>query len=1340
MGQLGRGGMAVVHRVRDRSSGQELALKQLLPAHGGDQRGTVAALFEREFQTLAQLRHPHVIAVYDYGLLSDSSPYYTMELLDGGDLRERAPIPWREACDLFFEVCSSLALLHSRRLLHRDVSPRNIRCTRDGHAKLIDFGAMAPMSAGGGDVVGTPAFVAPETVHRLATDARTDLFSVGVTLYHALTGELPYAARNFAEATAAWGSKVAPPSSLTPEIPASLDDLVLALISAEPALRPSSAFEVMQQLLAISGRKADETSAVSAAYLATPTLVGREAALQQFREQLLRSRLARGGALVVTGPTGVGRSRFLDACVLEAKTLGFTVLRATAGHAHTPAATAHALTRHLLEALPPSEARAIAPELLAPAGDGGEQRAELKDFAGVALDKHALQRALVSTWLRVSQQRPLVLAVDDVHRIDATSAAALAALLDKSRRAGIFVLFSADSSESASGAQSALARRCERLVLDALSQQQTHQLLGSVFGDVSNLEMLAREIFEVAQGNPRQTLDLAQYLVDRGTVRYSAGTWSLPRRLSEADLPRSLSEAMRARVDALSSEARWLVDAQALAFHPSVRDQDYHALLPGVVSQQIERAIAELLSCGAVICEGSSYRLANRSWVAALQSTLTPDRAQKCQRALAALYQPNDRVAFIYHAFAGGLEHEGHEALAALNAGYAVKLDQEEVHAQNVGKMMQCYPRAFESAARANVSRRALNELRRWNLGGSTTVEEAGYPESADAWREQLVHDSGLDLYRADTDHSDPMQRLMRALQGAQERYLATPETERVYTVEESLRLLAEYVVFGIALGARCHLTELLRGLPELLEPFIALSPLLEAIWNNARATRANRVDGNLELSRKLWLEVLQKLDAMDEQSSLSYVKAIANAVAFGIGNAEAQLGLPTATSWADRIEKDPYQRISALQLRRIVRLEQGDWKGAERLRREAEVLTLQTRVPQMFHDLIYHELLACANGGNLAGVQEALERIRPLAARHEGWQANLLYAEACFERVRGDHAEVARKCQQCITLTVPTADGRSRDLLTWLAAEGELSEAYLALNESALAHKVAAEALARWQALGGGVSIELEKPLALAEAKLGLPGGGERLDALIAFQTERGVTGLRMGLLYEARARIAIWQRDAAAFERYAELAAREYRHGAGSALGARYDRLLNEAARNGLHARKSLADFASNTDSSVFSSREYDSVVLRSIVSSTDATERAQAALELICAARGAFSGHLFLRSASGLTLSASRGDGTLAPDASAVEAFLLRAQDREDALDDMATGELPATEAPVTMLEVGTLRYDLLLLSCVVDDEHRIAGVAAIAANDNAFDAVKQAQLLGTLAQHLLETGSS
>ena len=99
-----------------------------------------------------------------------------MELLDGGDLVERSPLPWKDACRVLFDVCSCLALLHSRRLLHRDVSPRNVRCTADGQAKLIDFGAMAVMGHSR-QVVGTPAFVAPEALHRLALDGRTDLYS-----------------------------------------------------------------------------------------------------------------------------------------------------------------------------------------------------------------------------------------------------------------------------------------------------------------------------------------------------------------------------------------------------------------------------------------------------------------------------------------------------------------------------------------------------------------------------------------------------------------------------------------------------------------------------------------------------------------------------------------------------------------------------------------------------------------------------------------------------------------------------------------------------------------------------------------------------------------------------------------------------------------------------------------------------------------------------------------------------------------------------------------------------------------------------------------------------------
>ena len=121
-GVLGRGGMACVYLATDLVAGRKVALKELQLASNHD-RASITALFEREFHTLSQLTHPRVIAVYDYGV-STRGPYYTMELLDGGDLRDRAPVPWRQACALFFDVCSSLALLHSRRLLHRDISPR----------------------------------------------------------------------------------------------------------------------------------------------------------------------------------------------------------------------------------------------------------------------------------------------------------------------------------------------------------------------------------------------------------------------------------------------------------------------------------------------------------------------------------------------------------------------------------------------------------------------------------------------------------------------------------------------------------------------------------------------------------------------------------------------------------------------------------------------------------------------------------------------------------------------------------------------------------------------------------------------------------------------------------------------------------------------------------------------------------------------------------------------------------------------------------------------------------------------------------------------------------------
>ena len=209
-GVIGRGGMATVYRAFDSVHERHVALKQRSLSGTKGEHG----MFEREFHVLSSLSHPSIIEVYDYAV-DDSGPYYTMELLDGGDLREQSPLPWQRACALLYDVCSSLALIHSRRFVHRDIGPRNIRCTNDGRAKLIDFGAMVAMGYGE-LVVGTPAFTAPEVFNLSMLDARTDLFSFGATLYFALTGRTAFPVKSFAELEQAWQKPPSAPSRFVP--------------------------------------------------------------------------------------------------------------------------------------------------------------------------------------------------------------------------------------------------------------------------------------------------------------------------------------------------------------------------------------------------------------------------------------------------------------------------------------------------------------------------------------------------------------------------------------------------------------------------------------------------------------------------------------------------------------------------------------------------------------------------------------------------------------------------------------------------------------------------------------------------------------------------------------------------------------------------------------------------------------------------------------------------------------------------------------------------------------------------------------------------------------------
>jgi hypothetical protein len=220
--EIGRGGFSIVYRARDRRIGADVAIKLLVPPPAAAR--LARERLRREVQAVRQLSHPNIVAVYD---VVDDGPwsFVVMEYVPGPDLavrvRQRGPLDSDGAARLGRDITAALAAAHRRGILHRDVKPQNILLAPDGRARLTDFGSarlagQETVTQTGG-LVGTADYAAPEQLVGGRGDARADEYALGVTLYYALTGELP------ARVPSRDGHR---PRRRRPEVPAWLDDVV----------------------------------------------------------------------------------------------------------------------------------------------------------------------------------------------------------------------------------------------------------------------------------------------------------------------------------------------------------------------------------------------------------------------------------------------------------------------------------------------------------------------------------------------------------------------------------------------------------------------------------------------------------------------------------------------------------------------------------------------------------------------------------------------------------------------------------------------------------------------------------------------------------------------------------------------------------------------------------------------------------------------------------------------------------------------------------------------------------------------------------------------------------
>lgn len=265
---LGQGGMGEVWEVEHRQLARPAAMKLLRKEHTRDV--DLVARFEREARTIARLRCPHTVSLYDFGFSEDGALFYVMELLTGLDLdelvREYGPQPPARVVAILLEVCDSLSEAHEQGLVHRDIKPANVYLCRLAdtldHVKVLDFGLVGSQRGVGrelthltasGQVAGTPAFMAPDQVLDVALDGRTDLYALGCVAFWLLTGREPYEKPSASELMLAHVQL--PPPRLAPHCPVVLPPRLVELIESCMAKkkedRPASARAMAEALASI---------------------------------------------------------------------------------------------------------------------------------------------------------------------------------------------------------------------------------------------------------------------------------------------------------------------------------------------------------------------------------------------------------------------------------------------------------------------------------------------------------------------------------------------------------------------------------------------------------------------------------------------------------------------------------------------------------------------------------------------------------------------------------------------------------------------------------------------------------------------------------------------------------------------------------------------------------------------------------------------------------------------------------------------------------------------------------------------------------------------------------
>jgi serine/threonine protein kinase/tetratricopeptide (TPR) repeat protein len=616
--RLGAGAMGVVYEAHDREMDKTVALKSLIHAEASH-----IYRFKKEFRTLADVSHPNLVALYE--MTSDGKYwFFTMEMVRGStfvqyvrpesvaSLAKRNPSTSSEAETIefdssavftnavlgiralerssrsrsefvnesrlrpaLFQLAEGVNHLHEIGKLHRDIKPSNVLVTNEGRVVILDFGLVEDIRPEPQEslLAGTPDYMSPEQASQSAIFQASDWYSVGVMLYEALTGVLPFTGRFFEVVSQKQSRIPIQPRELNPNLPRDLNDLCVRLLQREPAARPSG----REILTVLSG---GQTAPVLISEKENSRFVGREPQLAELHRAFAAVLAGSAISIYLHGEAGMGKSALAQA-FLEQVALQKPETIVLQGRCYERESVPYKALDGVVDALskqlalsPAAEVASLIPPNIAPLArvfpvmlqvdaifDARTARAETADLITLRRQAFAALRELL---MRIATRQPLIIYIDDLQWADSDSVFLLEDLLRPPNAPPLLLIacFRSEEIESQPFLKALLQRTavesCREIVVNSLSAAEARELAEVIHSQAGgHNELIVDSIVREANGNPFLIEQLSRYAL----MSERAATSGL-----------TLGDMLEERIKRLPDGSRQLLNALAVAGRPV--DQD----------------------------------------------------------------------------------------------------------------------------------------------------------------------------------------------------------------------------------------------------------------------------------------------------------------------------------------------------------------------------------------------------------------------------------------------------------------------------------------------------------------------------------------------------------------------------------------------------------------------------------------------------------------------------------------------------------------------------------------------------------------------------------------------